>query len=158
MTGTTKEYRYSVAVRRRGIVLSGLGLVLMLGLLGVVTLRWADLSIGTRSIAAVLFIALLFTIRGQLARAVFRCLLEPEVLRIVAPLSGRNIPWNLISEVRRMNLPQVGGRARWACTLLVRTTNSSAMPVFAFDDQLEHAEEALEDVIRRTPQARHVIL
>ncbi len=130
--------------------------MLAIGFVVVLGLRWAELSAGARSLGVILFIALLFTVRGQLARGVFRCLIEPEHLRIVAPLVGRSIPWDSIAEVRRMKLSQFGAPERWACTLLVRRSRASLTPVFAFDDQLEAAEEALQEVIRRTPHARHI--
>ena len=155
MDANVKLYRYSAIVRRRALLWGILSCMLCLGLFGVLVLRWADFSWGTRTLGVVLLLILLFTVRAQLGRVLYRCYIEPDRLRIVAPLARRAIAWTQVSEVRRMKLPQVSSSERWACTLQVSGSGRSAMPVFVFDDQLEDAEAALHDVIQRTPHAQH---
>ncbi|MDP9312201.1 MAG: PH domain-containing protein [Chloroflexota bacterium] len=155
MNAEVKQYRYSSAVRQRALIWGALSGILCLGLLGVLVVRWADFSWGTRMMGLTLLLILLFTIRAQLGRVLYRCYIEPDRLRIVAPLAKRIIPWTQISEVRRLKLPQMSSYERWACTVQLQGRDRSTVPVFVFDDQLEDAEAALQDVIRRTPQAQH---
>lgn len=155
MNTEAQVYRYSKAARRRALLLLGLGAALFLGLSAVIVGRWADLNLVAKALGGVLLLILAFTIRGQLGRYAFRCRLGPEQLEISAPLNRRRIAWSEVEEVRRMALPQVGAGKRWACTLRLRSTRS-AVPVYMFDDQLEQAENALQDIARRTPQAQHV--
>ena len=155
MSAEVKQYRYGATVRQRALVWGSLSSLLGLGLLGVLVIRWADFSWGTRAMGLVLLVILLFTIRAQLGRVLYRCYIEPDRLRIVAPLAKRVIPWAQISEVRRLKLPQMSSYERWACAVQLQGRDRSAVPVFVFDDQLEDAEAALQDVILRTPQAQH---
>lgn len=155
MDTEVKLYRYGAAVRQRALLWGVLSSLLCLGLLGVLVLRWADFTWGTRSLGIMLLLMLLFTVRAQFGRVLYRCYMEPDRLRIVAPLARRSIPWGQVSEVRRMKLPQFSTTERWACTLQVRREGRSPVPIFVFDDQLEAAESALQDVIQRTPQAQH---
>lgn len=155
MDAKVKQYRYSATVRQRALLWGGLSSMLCIGLLGVLVLRWAEFSWGTRSLGVMLLLVLLFTIRAQFGRALYRCYIEPDRLRIVAPLARRVITWTQVSEVRRMKLPQFSSYERWACTLQVGRAGRTPMPVFVFDDQLEDAEAALQDVILRTPHAQH---
>jgi hypothetical protein len=151
----TLEYRYGQKTRQRAYLWLGLSSLLFVGLLVVLIGRWAEAELLTKGFAGVLLIALLFTIRAQLARITYRCRILPEQLQVIALFNNRSIPWANITEVRRMILPQLGSQRPWACTVLTHSRHDTAIPTFLFDHQLEHAEDALREIVRYTPHARH---
>ena len=149
------EYSYSAAARQRAMLWLVLSNVLMVVLLGVIIVRWSELGLGTKALAGLLFVGLLFTARAQLARFTYRCQLWPTEVRIVTAVNTRVISWASIVEVRRMNLPQFGDQQRWACTVLTKSPRGTALPSYLFDNHLEQAEAALQHILRLTPHAQH---
>jgi hypothetical protein len=117
---------------------------------------WSVYGWGSRILAIFLALVLLFTVRAQLGRVFYRLQVEPDTLNVFAPLANRTVRLDQVVEVRRTKIP-AGIKQRWACTLLVRNATGSATPVFLFDDQLEDAEEALQQLVGQTPNAQHFI-
>lgn len=156
MVQPTTEYRYSAAARQRARLWLGIGAFVSVSFLVVFLTRWGELNLLAQVLGLVLLIGLLFTVRGQLARLTYRCVIWPDRLEINAPLAKRTIPWQAIVEVRRMILPRFGGEERWACTVLTRGRSGNAIPTYVFDNQLEGAEAALREIVRHTAHAQHV--
>lgn len=150
------EYRYSTAARKRALLwliasgLFGISLVVVL------VTQWAGLTLFARFVGVALLLILLLTIRAQSSRLIFRCIIWPDRLQLIAPLGNTLINWQEVHEVRRVGLLQASGERRWACALMTRTARGTARPIYVFDDQLEHAEEALRAIVQHTPQAEHV--
>lgn len=157
MAGDIVEYRYEAGTRQRAGLLAALAGVLCISLIGGLALRWAELGWGTRGLGLALLVMLLFTVRSQLGRALYRCQVTPDALRIAAPLSNRVVPWAAIVEVRRLKLPQLSGSARWACTVLMQGRPATPTPIYLFDNQLADADALLDTIVRRTPQAQHLV-
>jgi hypothetical protein len=148
-------YRYSERVRRQALLWLALSLAALVALIAVLVLRWGELPLLARSLGLVLALSLIFTARAQWTRRAFQLRLLADRIELAGPLGARAIPWEQIVEVRRMRLPQVGRSQRWACALLTQGRTGNVIPNYAFDDQLERANDALADVVRATPHARH---
>ncbi len=155
MDHNVEEYRYSEPVRRRAIMLAGASAIVFVVLLALLMEQWAIFSWPTRLLGIFLVITLLFTVRAQVLRALFRCRITPEGVEIVSPPTQRMIAWSDIAEVRRLAMRQVGGGQRWACAVYTRSHRGTMLPTYLFDDQLEDAEQALASVMRHTPHATH---
>lgn len=149
------EYRYGSAVRQRAALLLVLACFVLLMLAGVLIRSWTWLGLSTKLLGIVLLITILFTIRAQLGRLVFRCRMYPDHLYIFTPFGSRKIWWERIVEVRRLSLPQFSSRKRWACAVYTQSKSGTTIPTYVFDDQLEHADAALHGVVQHTPHAQH---
>jgi hypothetical protein len=149
------EYRYGSNARQRAALWFGISSFVLIGLVAALLVQWTNLGWLTKSLGVLFLIGLLFTIRAQFARLTYRCCLLPDQIRIVAPLSNRSVSWSSIVEVRRLVLPQLGGQQSWACTVFTESRRGNAVPIYLFDHQLEQAEDALQQIVRHTPHARH---
>jgi hypothetical protein len=156
MVAKIKEYRYGTKVRQRAVLLCGLSVVAFVGLVFVLVQLWSAYGWSSRLIALFLAVVLLFTVRAQLGRVFYRLQIGLDSISVLAPLANRTVQFDRIVEVRRTKLP-AGIKQRWAGTLLVRNATGSATPVFLFDNQLEGAEEALQQLVGQTPNAQHYI-
>jgi hypothetical protein len=155
MNGEVREYRYSSTARQRAVLLLIGSIVTLVVLLVFLGRSWGTLGLLTHLFGGVLVLLLLGVVRSQAARLLFRCRVYADRLELVAPLAGRVLRWSDIVEVRRITLRQLGGERRWTCAVYTRTPRNTTVPTYAFDDQLERAEEALAEVIRHTPHALH---
>lgn len=156
MNQELREYRYGETARRRAGLWLALSAVMFLGFVTVLAVRGGEFEAFTQGIAVVLLLCLLFTMRAQLSRLTYRCRILADGVQVIAPLSNRSIPWNTIVEVRRMTLPQTGNQKTWACTVFTESRRGSTLPTYLFDSQLEQAEDALQQMVLHTPQARHM--
>ncbi len=154
MIAEIMEYRYKTKVRQRAVLWCGLSVVAFVGLTFVLVQLWSEYGWSSRILAVFLLVILIFTIRAQLGRVFYRLRIEPDVIKIFAPLANRAVNLERVTEVRRTKIP-TGIKQRWACTMLLRNATGSSTPVFVFDDQLEGAEEALQRVVQQTPNAQH---
>jgi hypothetical protein len=150
------EYRYGRAARQRAALLLALACFVLILLVGMLIRSWSWLGVPTKMLGIALLITVLFTIRAQLGRLVFRCRVYPDHLYMFTPLGSRTISWKRIVEVRRLSLPQISGPKRWACAVYTLSNSGTSMPAYVFDDQLEHADAALHDVVQHTPHAQHI--
>ncbi len=149
------EYRYGSAARQRAVLLLMLACFALVSLVALFVSRWSEFGLPTQTLGVVLLVFVLFTVRAQLTRILFRCQIYPHMLAMRTLLGMRKIGWERIVEVRRLWLPQLSGRTRWACTVYTLSRRGTPVPAYLFDDQLEHADAALQDVVARTPHAQH---
>jgi hypothetical protein len=150
------EYRYTPAARRRALVLLAVEITIGLVLAALLAFAWRELGVLGVIIGVFLLLILLSSVRAQVGKLNTRCQLWPDRIQLTGLFGSRQIAWDRIEEVRRVRAPSIGGNGRWACTVVARERSGRALPSYLFDHQLEHAEEALQQVVRRTPQARHV--
>ena len=151
------EYRYSQPSRRRAMLLAVGSAAVLVVLLALLLQQWSVWSWPSRILGVVLIGALFATLQAQVNRLSFRCYLLDEQAELTAFLMRRTIPWQDVVEVRRVQARQVGGERRWACTVYTRSRRGTTLPTYMFDDQLEQADAALAEVVRRTPHAVHTI-
>jgi hypothetical protein len=150
-------FRYSAAARRRAAVLLVVSIVLVIGLLGAlitqrVVFGWPSLLAG-----GVLVLFVLATARAQLSRLTFRCTIDNAQLRLAAFGSAQTFAWERIAEVRRMRIARLGQAHSWACTILTPGRSGNPLPTYAFDHELDDAEQALQLIVDRTPHAQHKV-
>lgn len=150
------EYRYTSAARRRALVLAVVEIVIGFVLAALLALRWNELGVSGAIIGGLLLLMLLSSLRAQVGKLNFRCRLWSDRVQLVGLPGSRQIAWERIEEVRRVRAPSVGGGVRWACTVVAREPSGRALPSYLFDHQLEHAEEALHQIVRQTPHAQHI--
>lgn len=150
------EYRYGSKARRHAALWFGVSSFVSIGLVAALVAQRTSLGWSAQALGVLFLIGLLFTVRAQFARLTYRCYILPDQIRVVAPLSNRSVVWSAIIEVRRIALPQLGGRQTWACTVFTESRRGSAVPIYLFDYQLEQAEDALQQIVRHTPHARHI--
>lgn len=156
MAQQVTEFRYSAASRQRSILWLAVEGVLLLGLIFVLVARWGDLTIGTRILGVLLLLALLFNMQTQFARLQYRCRIWTDRLQISGRSTDKTILWTEIVQIRRVAVPQLGGKPRWAVMLIVRGAHGRTSRVYLFDHQLERADEALKLLVQYTPNAQHV--
>lgn len=149
------EYRYGSNARQHAALWFGISSFVLIGLVVALVTQWPNLGWLAQALGILFLIGLLFTARAQFARLAYRCYILPDRIRVAAPLSNRSVAWSSIVEVRRMVLPQLGGRQTWACAVFTESRRGNAVPIYLFDHQLEQAEDALQQIVRHTPHARH---
>jgi hypothetical protein len=150
-----EEYRYGAVARKRALLLTIVCAVTFAVLLGVLAQEWTNWGWSSRNFGLVLVLVLLGTARAQLARWRFRCRLFPDRMELQGLLSSSTVFWSDVVAVHRVAARQIGGERRWACTLRTRTARGTDVPVYAFDDQLDGADDAWATVVRSTPHAVH---
>jgi hypothetical protein len=148
------EYRYSEEARQRALLLLAIIGFVLTGLVIYLFTSWPFLSLPTKALGILLLVGMLFTLRAQLTRLVFRFRLYPNQFELKMLFGNRTMPWEQIVEVRRLKVPQLGGKPRWACTVYTLSRTGTSLPTYLFDDQLQNAEQALQDVVQHTPHAR----
>lgn len=157
MMQETEEYRYGSAARKRAALWCVASSLVAIAWATALAANWASLGAAARISGLVVVLALLLTLRAQLNRMLFRCVITPNALQIVAPFGNRSVPWQTIAEVRQMRLRQLTGQ-RWACVVFMQSVRGPVAPQFIFDDQLAGSDAALRSIVAYTPQAQHHLL
>lgn len=148
-------YRYNQVAQRQALFFIMLAGVALVALVGVLVVQWGTLGGWTRMIGVVLTVIVVFTVRSQFTRLQYRLRIQPDAIMVDAPTLHRRVELSAIAEVRRLQLPQFGRDARWACAIVVPSPRGSRTPMLLFDNQLEQAEAALALIVARTPRATH---
>ena len=157
MKQETEEYRYGSAARKRAALWCVASCLLALTWGTVLASNWGMLGAAARIGGLGGMLLLLLTLRSQLNRILFRCVIDPHNLQIVAPFGKRSVAWETIAEVRQMRLRQITGQ-RWACVLFTQSARGPSAPQYVFDDQLEGSGAALRSIVAHTPHAQHNLL